>query len=127
MLLDQHVRDRLGLVEIRKPTAKTKAMFERFGPPNIRTSFRRMRFPCVYVIIRQGEVIYIGSSVNGMARILHSSHRMWSEATNDDEIAFWVTGTEGEARELEMAMIRATKPRLILEPMTKKKILAETV
>ena len=111
-LLDQYARDRLGLVEISEPNAETKAMFKRFGPPNMRTNFRRLRFPCVYAVIRQGEVIYVGSSVNGVARILHSCHKMFAEAANDDELVFWTTGTEGEARELEMAIIRAVKPRL---------------
>jgi excinuclease UvrABC nuclease subunit len=43
-----------------------------------------------------------------------SHHPMIKNANDSDQIAFWVIGSEAEAREMEIKMIKALKPRFNL-------------
>jgi hypothetical protein len=113
-MLERYTRDRRGLSEPVPMDQNAKELFKQFGKPDEVTNMRRLRFPCVYVFIRAGEVVYVGSSVNGFARVMASHHPMVTNANDSDQIAFWVIGSEAEARETEIKMIKALKPRFNL-------------
>ena len=110
-MLEKYTRDRLSLSEPLPLDQNAKKLFKQFGKPDNITNMRRLRFPCVYTFIRYGEVIYVGSSVSGFARVMASHHPMVANANDSDRIAFWVTGSEVEAREMEIKMIKALRPK----------------
>lgn len=110
--LDRYRRDRLGISKIAKADSKTRAFIKEFGQPDQSLTLKRIRFPCVYACIQNGEIVYIGSSVNGFGRILHTSHPIFEAGCSDeDDIVFWITNSVGEARELEAIMIRCARPK----------------
>lgn len=111
MLLDQYSRNRLGIAKVSSPTAQTMAMFKKYGAPDSVVTMRQIRFPCVYVFVRNGEIIYVGSSVNGFARVIASHHPMVTRVEDSDQIVFWAVDSENEAREMELKVIRELKPK----------------
>jgi hypothetical protein len=81
-MLERYTRDRLGLSEPLPLDQNAKKLFKQFGKPDNITNMRRLRFPCVYAFVRYGEVIYVGSSVNGVARVMASHHPMVANAND---------------------------------------------
>jgi len=110
-ILERYVKDRLGILDPLKLQSSAKEVFKKFGSADIVTAIRKLRFPCVYAFIRDGEIVYVGSSINGFARVMQSHHPMLESALEEDKIAFWVTGGEIEARELEHEIIKMVKPK----------------
>jgi hypothetical protein len=107
-LLEKYVRDRFGVQKLPKLNRAAKACLKEFGQHDLFFTMRRLRFPCVYAFVRDGEIIYVGSSVNGLARALERGHPMATPQTFSitDSLFFWITHSVGEAREMELAMIR---------------------
>jgi len=114
ILLEQYRRDRLGIPKRLDLDAKGKAATNRFGQPDYQSSMRKLRFPCVYAFIRDGTIVYVGSSINGFGRILASNHPMVANAHDTDEIVFWTCTSEVDAREMEVEMIRMLRPQFNL-------------
>jgi hypothetical protein len=67
--------------------------------------------PCVYRFMRDGEVIYVGSSKNGIVRVLCKNHHAKEARKLADEIEIEWFRTESAARIEERRQISNFKPR----------------
>jgi hypothetical protein len=73
--------------------------------------------PCVYMLWRGMECLYVGTSCRGLARPLDPKHeRIGDEIrSGDDLLAFWFSDIQ-IALEIEYWLIRLLKPSLNREP-----------
>jgi len=110
-LLEEYERNRFAIADSLDLGRKAKKLLKRFGRPDTITRMGRLRFPCVYAFIRDGEIVYVGSSINGFARVIASHHPMVLKSEDSDQIAFWMVDSEAEAREMELKIIRELKPK----------------
>lgn len=67
--------------------------------------------PCVYLFLKDGVPLYIGSSANGLVRFAcPNHHRRGIREVADDIQVIWCSTTE-HARELEQHLIRKLHPK----------------
>jgi hypothetical protein len=67
--------------------------------------------PCVYIFLKNGEVLYVGSSANGLIRFASPSHHKAMVRITGDEIRVIWQEDESTARILEARLIRQLRPR----------------
>lgn len=70
-----------------------------------------IKSPCVYLFIKDGVALYIGSSKNGLERVIHGSHHRADVREQADKIEVIWCKKEQHARDLELQMIRKLQPR----------------
>ncbi len=110
-LLDRFMRDKFAILKPGPAKGDIKRLFKEYGTPDSVMTMRRLRFPCVYAFVRGSEILYVGCSVAGFGRVLHSRHPMADLFSDLDEIYFWVMDTVADVRFVEMSMIRKFRPR----------------
>ena len=66
---------------------------------------------CVYAIVREGRILYIGSSVNGILRSGDHSHHIRPMLSATDTVLIWQYGSLVRARKIEAEMILKFKPQ----------------
>ena len=74
---------------------------------------KRFYGPLVYVIFSENEVLYIGSSKNGLSRPLGHNHKHIKLLMNNiAKLAIMYCQSEGESRAIEQELITLYKPKL---------------
>src|SRR5436190_1968506 len=86
-LVERYTRNKLGIIQLADLSESITAVFREYGLADSITTMRQLRFPCVYAFVRDGEVVYVGSTINGFARVLASHHPM-TNARDSDQILF---------------------------------------
>lgn len=72
---------------------------------------RRISRPCVYLFMKDGEPLYIGSSANGLLRFADPSHHRKEVRSDADEIrVLWFKKTWHD-RSAEERLIKKLRPR----------------
>lgn len=67
--------------------------------------------PCVYLFLRYGEPLYIGSSVNGMMRFACPNHHQRHVRQQSDEVLVLWFASAAEAKEMEKHLIADFTPK----------------
>jgi len=81
------------------------------GPPQHELKIADFRAASVYAVIRDGELIYVGSSQNGLRRPADSSHHMAPHFRHTDQVLAWQFNSIARARTVESELIVKYKPR----------------
>jgi len=67
--------------------------------------------PCVYRVVRDGEILYVGASAHGLQRVFGSKHHAIKHLQPTDEVHVQFCSSKREAFEIEKAEIRAKLPK----------------
>lgn len=70
----------------------------------------RLTGPCVYEFRQAGKILYVGSSANGLTRVLSTTHHRKELRRCADEVVVHWCESLPEAREIERQMILTFKP-----------------
>lgn len=73
---------------------------------------RELLRPCVYQFMKEGKPLYIGSSAQGLVRVLHPNHHRRAVRKMADEIRVEWFVTEAEARTAEKKLVSELRPPL---------------
>jgi len=99
------VKNREDLSELMKLCGATFEVFQ----------FEKMIRPCVYAILRQGEVIYVGMSKQGIARPFDIKHHVRRHFRLSDEVVIFWRGSVADAGRVERELINYFAPRLNIQ------------
>jgi hypothetical protein len=73
---------------------------------------RSWHTPCVYMYLKDGAATYVGSSKNGMMRVLCPYHKQAKEARLEcDKLIVWFCANVADARQCERLLIGCVRPK----------------
>jgi hypothetical protein len=91
-------------------SADQDSISDLLGPPPYQFKIADFRCACVYAIIREGELVYVGSSQNGIARP-GNGHHLARWFVSNDRVLVWQFDSIAHARKVESDLILKYKPR----------------
>ena len=71
---------------------------------------RQLQRPLVYVFMKAGEVLYVGSSQNGIGRVVDPHHHRSNVRGDADEVRLFYFPTIGDTLQAEAKFIRELQP-----------------
>lgn len=71
-----------------------------------------LRSPIVYAWARNGKLLYIGKSINGLVRPIDPHHHRLEGIAAGDELLIWACATAKACERMEIDLIRRFKPMM---------------
>ena len=102
-------------------------IYKTVGVPTFQGRMSDFVYPCVYMVIRWKEVIYIGQSSLGILRPLDTRrHHASPEFRDTDSVLVWRCCSVESALKLESELIREFRPRLNIAGVPGRRVFQKT-